>query len=159
LGTKTSVESQHLRTCNDDGPKRPIETQCLFVAEYRLALRLKNGKPHQSPSVQNRKIGSDCSFHASEPLENYSFSDLASARITLSLISFLSFPACSFARCLSSPAFKALCFSARLRRSQEESRLLGLVTASRRATLLSVKTTWRNERATSRRKIVLRLPG
>src|ERR1700736_161686 len=51
--------------------------------KYRLALRLKNGKPHQSPSAQNRKIGSDCSFHASEPLENCSFSDRVGTRITL----------------------------------------------------------------------------
>src|ERR1700732_861537 len=55
--------------------------------KYRLALRLKNGKPHQSPSAQNRKIGSDCSFHASELLENCSFSDRAGTRITLSFIS------------------------------------------------------------------------
>src|ERR1700680_54288 len=56
--------------------------------KYRLALRLKNGKPHQSPSAQNRKIGSDCSFHASELLENCSFSDRDGTRITLSIISF-----------------------------------------------------------------------
>ena len=37
-------------------------------------------------------------------------------------------------------AFKVLSFSARLTSSQEESRLLGRVTASRRAALLSVKT-------------------
>src|SRR3984893_11221463 len=55
--------------------------------KYRLALRLKNGKPHQSPSAQNRKIGSDCSFHASELLENCSFSDRAGTRIALPFIS------------------------------------------------------------------------
>jgi hypothetical protein len=55
--------------------------------KYRLALRLKNGKPHQSPSAQNRKIGSDCSFHASDPLENCSFNDRAGTRIKLSLTS------------------------------------------------------------------------
>src|ERR1700730_6893627 len=55
--------------------------------KYRLALRLKNGKPHQSPSAQNRKIGSDCSFHASELLENCSFSNRAGTRITLPFIS------------------------------------------------------------------------
>src|SRR3984893_10035371 len=54
--------------------------------KYRLALRLKNGKPHQSPSAQNRKIGSDCSFHASELLENCSFSNRAGTRITLPFI-------------------------------------------------------------------------
>src|SRR3984893_2309992 len=54
--------------------------------KYRLALRLKNGKPHQSPSAQNRKIGSDCSFHASELLENCSFSDRDGTRITLPFI-------------------------------------------------------------------------
>src|SRR4029077_10530526 len=57
--------------------------------KYRLALRLKNGKPHQSSSAKNRKIGSDCSFHASDPLENCSFNDRAGTRITLSLISSL----------------------------------------------------------------------
>src|SRR6266481_2733933 len=57
--------------------------------KYRPALRLKNGKPHQSPSAQNRKMGSDCSFHASEPLENCSFSDLAGTRVTLSFMSYL----------------------------------------------------------------------
>jgi hypothetical protein len=41
VGTKVSV-IQHLRTCGDDGPGRPIETECFFVAEYRLALRPKN---------------------------------------------------------------------------------------------------------------------
>src|ERR1700693_3944239 len=55
--------------------------------KYRLALRLKNGKPHQSPSAQNRKIGSDCSFHASQLVENCSFSDRAGIRITLPFIS------------------------------------------------------------------------
>src|ERR1700738_5659783 len=60
-----------------------------FSPKYRLSLRLKNGKPHQSPSAQNRKIGSDCSFHASELLENCSFSDRAGTRITLPFISYL----------------------------------------------------------------------
>jgi hypothetical protein len=32
------------------------------------------GRETPVPSAQNRKIGSDCSFHASEPLENCSFS-------------------------------------------------------------------------------------
>jgi hypothetical protein len=45
---------------------------------------------------------------------------------------------CAFPRWLSSSAFKALSFFAPSRNSQEESRLLGLATASRRATLLSV---------------------
>jgi hypothetical protein len=45
-------------------------------------MRLKNGKPHRSPSPKNRKIGSDCSFHASELLENCSFSDRAGNRTT-----------------------------------------------------------------------------
>src|ERR1700738_1713411 len=58
-----------------------------LAPKYRLALRLKNGKPHQSPSAQNRKTGSDCSFHASELLENCSFSDRAGTRITLPFIS------------------------------------------------------------------------
>src|ERR1700720_2041239 len=55
--------------------------------KYRLAPRLKNGKPQQSPSAQNRKIGSDCSFHASELLENCSFSDRAVIGIKLAFIS------------------------------------------------------------------------
>jgi hypothetical protein len=37
VSTKTSVEIQHLRTCDDDGPKRPIETQCLFVVKIPAA--------------------------------------------------------------------------------------------------------------------------
>jgi hypothetical protein len=45
---------------------------------------------------------------------------------------------CAFARWLSSSAFKALSFSAPSRNSQEESRLLGLATASRRATLTAI---------------------
>jgi len=33
MGAKPSVEIQHLRTSDDDGLERPIETQRLFVAE------------------------------------------------------------------------------------------------------------------------------
>jgi hypothetical protein len=33
VSAKTSIEIQHLRSCDYDGPKRPIETQRLFVAE------------------------------------------------------------------------------------------------------------------------------
>src|ERR1700737_16106 len=58
-----------------------------FSPKYRQALRLKNGKPHQSPCAQNRKIGSDCSFHSSELLENCSFSDRADPPIILPFIS------------------------------------------------------------------------
>src|SRR6202048_1224551 len=58
-----------------------------LAPKYRLPLRLKNGKPHQSPCAQNRKIGSDCSFHASELLENCSFSDRADTPIILPFIS------------------------------------------------------------------------
>jgi hypothetical protein len=80
VSIKSGVEIQHLRTCDYDSPKRPIKTQCLFVAEIPE-------KPHQSPSVENRKIGSDCSCHASEPFENCSFSDRSGTRITLPFIS------------------------------------------------------------------------
>jgi hypothetical protein len=61
-----------------------LEEEC-----HNFLYEAKNGKPHQSPSVRNRKIGSDCSFQASEPFENCSFSDRDGARITSSLISFL----------------------------------------------------------------------
>jgi hypothetical protein len=40
LRAKPSLEIQHLRPCDDDGPKRPIETKRLSVAENRLGLRL-----------------------------------------------------------------------------------------------------------------------
>jgi hypothetical protein len=33
MGTKPSVEIQHLRTSNEDGPKRPVETQRFFLTE------------------------------------------------------------------------------------------------------------------------------
>jgi hypothetical protein len=73
----------------DSLPDGSVDSSQLRILPGELALRLKNGKPHQSPSAQNRKVGSDCSFHASELLENCSFSDLAGTRITLSLIRFL----------------------------------------------------------------------
>jgi len=41
VGTKPSVEIQHLRTCDDDSPKRPIETQRLFVAEIPASAETK----------------------------------------------------------------------------------------------------------------------
>jgi hypothetical protein len=39
----------------------------------RAPLRLKKRSPIQSPSVQNRKIGSDWPFYASGPLEKLLF--------------------------------------------------------------------------------------
>jgi hypothetical protein len=53
----------------------------LFISES-LSQRAPD-RPNSSPSAQNRKIGSDCSFHASELLENCSFSDCAGTQITL----------------------------------------------------------------------------
>src|ERR1700730_3823146 len=41
LGAKPSVEIQHLRTCNDDGPKRPVETQRLFIGEIATGAETK----------------------------------------------------------------------------------------------------------------------
>jgi hypothetical protein len=123
VGGKPSVEIKHLRTC-DDRSKRPIEGAVSFVAEIPAGAETKNWEAHQSPSAKNRKIGSDCSFHASESFENCSFSHRAGTRTTSPLISFRCCPVCSLARCPSSSAFKALSFSARLRSSQQESRLL-----------------------------------
>jgi hypothetical protein len=40
-------------------------TQRLCRRNTVLALRLKNDKPRRSPSVENRKIASECSFQAS----------------------------------------------------------------------------------------------
>ena len=41
MGTKSSVEIQYLRTCDDYGPEPPIETQCLFVAEIAAGAETK----------------------------------------------------------------------------------------------------------------------
>jgi hypothetical protein len=41
LRTKPSVEVKHLRTCDDEGPKRPIETQCCFLAEIPAGAETK----------------------------------------------------------------------------------------------------------------------
>ena len=51
MGAKTSVEIQYLRTCNDDGPKRPIKTECLFVAEIPAGAETKEREaPPKKPS-------------------------------------------------------------------------------------------------------------
>src|ERR1700730_2703308 len=41
VGAKPSVEIQRLRTCDDDGRKRPIETECLFLAEISAGAKTK----------------------------------------------------------------------------------------------------------------------
>jgi hypothetical protein len=41
VSTEPSVEIQRLRTCNNDGPKRPIETQRLFVDEISAGAETK----------------------------------------------------------------------------------------------------------------------
>ena len=59
----------------------------------RTCLKDGSNKPAcRRTSLQNRKIVSDCSFHASQPRENCSFSDRAGTRTKLSLISFLLLP-------------------------------------------------------------------
>jgi hypothetical protein len=92
VSTKPSVEIQHLRPCDHDGPKRPIETECFFVAEIPAGAETEERETPPISSAQNRKIGSDCSFHASEPRENCSFSDRTGTRITLPFISYLLLP-------------------------------------------------------------------
>src|ERR1700736_4170662 len=44
MGAKPSVEMQHLRTFDDDGPERPIETQRLFVAEIPAGAETEEGE-------------------------------------------------------------------------------------------------------------------
>src|ERR1700737_501998 len=68
---------------------RPIKTECFFVAEISAGAETKEREAPPVSLCPNRKIGSDCSFHASELLENCSFSDRDGTRITLSLISLL----------------------------------------------------------------------
>ena len=87
MGTKPSVEIQYRRTRDDDSPSCQERHRVSLSPKYQPALRLKYGKPQQSPSAQNRKIGSDCSFQASEALENCSFND--GTVIPLSFIRFL----------------------------------------------------------------------
>ena len=41
VGAKPSVEIQHLRTCDNDGPKRPVKTECFFVAEIPAGAETK----------------------------------------------------------------------------------------------------------------------
>ena len=41
VGTKPRVEIQYLRPCDDDGPKRPIETERLSVAEIAASGKTK----------------------------------------------------------------------------------------------------------------------
>ena len=41
VDTKPSVEIEHLRTRDDDGPKRPVEAQCLFFAEIPAGAETK----------------------------------------------------------------------------------------------------------------------
>jgi hypothetical protein len=41
VSTEASVEFQRLRTCDDDGPKRPVKTQCFFVAEIAASAETK----------------------------------------------------------------------------------------------------------------------
>ena len=84
MGTKPNVEIQYLRTRDDDSSKLPIKTQRPFVAEIPAGAETKVREPQQSPSAHNRKIGSDCSFQASEALKNCSFNDRTV--ITLSFI-------------------------------------------------------------------------
>jgi len=84
MGTKPNVEIQYLRTRDDDSSKLPIKTQRPFVAEIPAGAETKVREPQQSPSAQNRKIGSDCSFQATEALGNCSFNDRTV--ITLSFI-------------------------------------------------------------------------
>ena|SRR6266849_4189224 len=44
VGTKPSVEVQHFRTCDDEGPKRPIETQRLLIAGIPAGAETKEGE-------------------------------------------------------------------------------------------------------------------
>jgi hypothetical protein len=74
------LKIQKERTWSMRGPTRDVIT----------ALKTHLRRP-QSPSAQNRKIGSDCSFHASELLENCSFSDRVGTRMTLSLRALVGF--------------------------------------------------------------------
>jgi hypothetical protein len=50
VGTKPSVETQHLRACDDEDPKRPIETQRLFVAEIPAGAETKE---REAPPVSS----------------------------------------------------------------------------------------------------------
>jgi hypothetical protein len=57
--------------------------------KYRLALRLKNGKPHPISLCPKPKDRFGLLFPSSELLENYSFSDRADDRITLPISNLL----------------------------------------------------------------------
>jgi hypothetical protein len=64
----------------------------LALSTLQRQLKRRRSDKSESKQVGRFVAGLDCSFHASELLENCSFSDRAGARITLSLIIFLSLP-------------------------------------------------------------------
>jgi hypothetical protein len=53
VSTKRSVKIQHLRSCDDDSPMRPIKTKCLFVAEIPAGAETKELK---APPVNKRGL-------------------------------------------------------------------------------------------------------